>query len=102
MDELVNLRSLKDYEEKLREESLAIIAADPDLKEQMWMIEGGMDVVMGFTKEHKKLSDDGLTIQSREFACSMMLPPRCDSGCPATIRSHFSSSGISWRSVSCS
>lgn len=63
MDEIQNLRSLKDYEEKLREQSLAIIAEDPGLKEQMWMIEGGMDVVMGFTKEHKKLSDDELTIQ---------------------------------------
>jgi len=63
MDEIVNLRSLKDYEEKLREESLAIIAAGPDLKEKMCMIEGGMDVVMGFTKEHKKLSDDELTLQ---------------------------------------
>ena len=35
MDEIVNLRSLKDYEEKLREESLAIIAAGPDLKEDV-------------------------------------------------------------------
>jgi hypothetical protein len=63
MEETGNLRSLRDYEDKLRGEALAIIATDPLLQEQMWLIEAGMDAVMAFTKDHKFLTDDELTLQ---------------------------------------
>jgi len=58
-----NLESLHREEERLRTDALLAINADSALKDHMDIIHASMDVIFTFTHEHKKQTDDELTIQ---------------------------------------
>ena len=51
--QLDNLRTLHEHEEKLRVESLKLLAADPRHSEMMFLIANAMGVLFGFTHDHK-------------------------------------------------
>jgi hypothetical protein len=59
----VSIRATPDYEEQLRNESLALIAADPELARRLRMIEKAMALIFGYTIEHTAGSDDEATMQ---------------------------------------
>ena len=58
-----NIRATHAREEELREESLALIAADPELSRRLTMIERIMALIFGYTINHTSRSDDETTMQ---------------------------------------
>src|SRR5216684_4061665 len=58
-----NLTSLHEHEEKLRIESLALIATRAELSDHLALIREAMNVIWAFTQEHVHNSDDELTMQ---------------------------------------
>src|SRR6516165_9855335 len=58
-----NLKSLHEYEEKLRAESLAIIERSEPLKEHLHLIHAAINLIYGFAHDHPHRSDDELTLQ---------------------------------------
>jgi hypothetical protein len=51
------------HEERLREESMALIAADPELARRLQMIEKVMALIFGYTIDHTSRSEDESTMQ---------------------------------------
>jgi hypothetical protein len=51
------------YEEKLREESMALIAADPELSQRLKIIQKAIALIFGYTVEHTSRSEDESTMQ---------------------------------------
>lgn len=58
-----NLAMLHAHEERLRAESLALIAARSDLADHLNLVREAMNVIFAFTQEHVHNSDDELTMQ---------------------------------------
>lgn len=58
-----NLNATHDHEEQLRERSLALIHRDPELSKRLATIERGMEVIFGFTLDHRGSSPDQRLIQ---------------------------------------
>jgi len=58
-----NLTSLHEHEEKLRIESLALIAPRAELSDHLALIREAMNVIWAFTQEHVHNSDDEVTMQ---------------------------------------
>jgi hypothetical protein len=58
-----NLTSLHEHEERLRSESLALIAKHADLKDHHALVQEAMNLTWAFTQEHVHGSDDELTLQ---------------------------------------
>ena len=58
-----NLKSIHQHEEKLRSESLAIIAANTELEEHLRIVHEAMDIIYALTHDHPHRSDDELTLQ---------------------------------------
>ena len=51
------------HEEKLRQESMALIAADPELSRRLEMIQKAMALIFGYTIDHTSRSEDEATMQ---------------------------------------
>jgi hypothetical protein len=51
------------HEEKLRQESMALIEADPELSLRLETIQKAMALIFGYTIEHKSRSEDEATMQ---------------------------------------
>jgi hypothetical protein len=51
------------HEEKLRQESMALIASDPKLSRRLEMIQKAMVLIFGYTIEHTSRSEDETTMQ---------------------------------------
>lgn len=51
------------HEEKLRQESMALIASDPELSRRLEMIQTAMTLIFGYTIEHTSRSEDDTTMQ---------------------------------------
>ena len=58
-----NLGSLHEHEEKLRVESIKILAADSAHSEMLFLITNAMGILHGFSLDHKAQEDDDLTLQ---------------------------------------
>jgi hypothetical protein len=77
--QLDNLHSLYRHEERLREESISIIANDTRSSEMLFLITNAMGILFGFTHDHVAGTDDELTLQYlglrlfNEAACSIKL-----------------------------
>jgi hypothetical protein len=52
-----------EHEEKLRQESMALVAADPELSRRLEMIEKIMSLIFVYTIDHKSQSEDESTMQ---------------------------------------
>ena len=61
--QLSNLRSLHDHEEKLRDDSLKVLAADAAHSEMLFLIANAMGILFGFSLDHKAQEDDDVTLQ---------------------------------------
>ena len=51
------------HEEKLRRESMALVAADPELSRRLEMVRKAMALIFGYTIEHTSRSEDEATMQ---------------------------------------
>jgi hypothetical protein len=51
------------HEEKLRQESMALIAADPELSHRLQMIQKVMALIFGYTIDHTSRTEDEATMQ---------------------------------------
>jgi len=58
-----DLMATHDHEEKLRGQSLDLIAGDPELSKRLATIQKAMAVVFGFTLDHQGTTPDQKTIQ---------------------------------------
>src|SRR5882757_38472 len=58
-----NLRSTNAHEEKLREESMALIEADEGLRKRLELVEKAMSLIFAYTHDHTARTDDELTVQ---------------------------------------
>ena len=70
-DLFAGLRGAHETEEKMRRESLALIAADPEMARRMVIVERAMALIFGYSIDHTGQSDDERTAQMLGFACSM-------------------------------
>lgn len=61
--DLDNLKSTHKHEEDLRQQSLALIEANPAWKRRVIVIEKSLNVVFAFTHDHPNETDDELTLQ---------------------------------------
>lgn len=62
-DLFAGLRDTHETEEKLRRESLALIAADPEMARRMLIVERAMALIFGYSIDHKAQSEDEMTAQ---------------------------------------
>ena len=51
------------HEEKLRQESMALVAADPELSRRLEMVQKAMALIFGYTIEYTSRSEDEATMQ---------------------------------------
>jgi hypothetical protein len=58
-----DLEATHGHEEKLRQESMTLIAADPELSRRLQMIQKAMALILGYTIEHTSRSADESTMQ---------------------------------------
>jgi hypothetical protein len=57
------LRDAHAHEEKLREESMALIASDPEFVRRLEMIEKAMAIIFAFTLDHTSRNENENTAQ---------------------------------------
>jgi hypothetical protein len=58
-----DIQETHSHEEKLRQESMGLVAADPELSRRLEMVQKAMALIFGYTIEHTSRSEDEATMQ---------------------------------------